>query len=588
MEWVLTDPVRFLRERTELERLAGEVDWFSYVWRLGSDSALQVDVDLVVHGRTYAGRLYYPAMFPNSPPYIRPREASERWSVHQYGAGGSLCLQWRADNWQPHVTGAEIVRSAYELLHTEQQPDTPGTVPSDHRLTLGQELRGETYRFVATPALLAAIAALPTLAAVPAEACTVAHTATKVRFVTKVGEDAGATSITDVPEGLSTYYPLFAWPGTGWVLRSPTFATEREPATVEGLAQWIDEAGIDPAVLYTQEPERRLIGGLVLLSGQGAPLKVFEVQANGDTPLVHKHHVLVASPGQTRLDVESAALAQCKVGIVGLGSIGSKLAVSLARSGIRRFVLVDDDLLLPGNMVRHELTWAAVAMHKAQAVRDQLRLVAADLDITAKTHRLAGQESAMVEAALLNELAGCDLLVDATASPEVFLRLAAVAQRAKAALVWGEVFAGGYGGLIARARPDMDPDPLSVRSALHAHLETLPPAPFRHAIGYDQGNDQPLIAHDSDVGHIATALTRLAIDTALKRVPSHFPYPLYLIGLRQEWVFTQPFDTRPVEALGGGWNDSALAASDEQRLEAIKELFALHQAEVDAHPSPSP
>ena len=588
MEWVLSDPVRFLRERTELERLAGEVDWFSYVWRLGSDSALEVDVDLVVHGRTYAGRLYYPAVFPNSPPYIRPREVGERWTLHQYGAGGSLCLQWRADNWQTHVTGAEIVRSAYELLHTEQQPDTPGLVPSDHRQTLGQELRGETHRFVATPALLAAIGALPTQAAVPAETCTVAHTLTKVRYVTKVGDGVGPASMTDVPEGLSTYYPLFAWPGTGWILRSPLFEAEREPATVEELAHWIDEAGLDRALLYNQEPERRLTGGLVLLSSEGATLKVFELQANGDTPVVHRHHVLFASPRQTRLDVESAALAQCKVGVVGLGSIGSKLAVSLARSGVRRFVLVDDDLLLPGNMVRHELTWAAVAMHKAQAVRDQLRLVAADLDITTKTHRLAGQESALAEAALLKELAGCDLLVDATANPEVFLRLAAVAQRAKIGLVWGEVFAGGYGGLIARARPDVDPDPLSVRSALHAHLETLPPAPFRDAIGYDEVDDQALIAHDSDVGHIATALTRLAIDTALKRAPSHFPYPLYLIGLRQEWIFTQPFDTQPVEVRGGDWNASAPVASDEQRLEAVKELLALHQAEIDAHTSPSP
>ena len=34
-----------------------------------------------------------------------------------------------------------------------------------------------------------------------------------------------------------------------------------------------------------------------------------------------------------------------KVGVVGLGSLGSKIAVSLARSGVRQFELVDGDVL---------------------------------------------------------------------------------------------------------------------------------------------------------------------------------------------------------------------------------------------------
>ena len=59
-----------------------------------------------------------------------------------------------------------------------------------------------------------------------------------------------------------------------------------------------------------------------------------------------------------RLPAEYAGLAPVRVGIVGLGSLGSKIAVSLARSGLRRFLLVDDDVLLPENICRHELSWA--------------------------------------------------------------------------------------------------------------------------------------------------------------------------------------------------------------------------------------
>ena len=57
MKWAIRDPARFLRERAELERLEQEVDWLSCSWRVDSNMAIEVDIDLIVHGRTFAGRL---------------------------------------------------------------------------------------------------------------------------------------------------------------------------------------------------------------------------------------------------------------------------------------------------------------------------------------------------------------------------------------------------------------------------------------------------------------------------------------------------------------------------------------------------
>lgn len=92
--------------------------------------------------------------------------------------------------------------------------------------------------------------------------------------------------------------------------------------------------------------------------------------------------------------------------------------------------------------------------------------------------------------------------------------------------------------MIARSRPGYDPNPLAVRDAFYSHLSTLPKAPFDSAQNYDGSEEQPLTAYDSDVGFIATALTRLAIDTALSRDPSVFPYSLYLLGMRCEWILS--------------------------------------------------
>ena len=46
-------------------------------------------------------------------------------------------------------------------------------------------------------------------------------------------------------------------------------------------------------------------------------------------------------------------IAEKKVGIVGLGSGGGFVALSLAMSGVRNFILVDNDILEPGNVTRH-------------------------------------------------------------------------------------------------------------------------------------------------------------------------------------------------------------------------------------------
>ena len=130
--------------------------------------------------------------------------------------------------------------------------------------------------------------------------------------------------------------------------------------------------------------------------------------------------------------------------------------------------------------------------------------------------------------------------------------------------------------MIARARPDIDPNPVAVRAAFLAHLETLPPAPFQQATGYDVQSQEPLTAYDSDVTQIASALTRLIIDTALREQSSIFPYSVYMIGLHKAWIFTQPFDTRPIDVQGASWESNAETATAEaDRKQAMQVLLGI-------------
>jgi molybdopterin/thiamine biosynthesis adenylyltransferase len=66
-------------------------------------------------------------------------------------------------------------------------------------------------------------------------------------------------------------------------------------------------------------------------------------------------------------------LAQKRVGVVGLGSGGGFVALSLAMSGVGNFVLIDDDLLDASNVVRHVTDSRYVGQPKVDAVADLIR-----------------------------------------------------------------------------------------------------------------------------------------------------------------------------------------------------------------------
>jgi hypothetical protein len=151
---------------------------------------------------------------------------------------------------------------------------------------------------------------------------------------------------------------------------------------------------------------------------------------------------------------------------------------------------------------------------------------------------------------VLDRLGRCDLIVDATAVPEVFNLIAAVCTTYERPIVWAEVYAGGIGGLVARSRPGLDPDPFTMRAAYN-HFASGTPAPDLSAVqnyAAEDLNGMVVSASDADVSILAYHSTRLVIDTLPGSEPSSFPYSMYLIGLARSWIFKAPFHTIPIDA----------------------------------------
>jgi molybdopterin/thiamine biosynthesis adenylyltransferase len=268
----------------------------------------------------------------------------------------------------------------------------------------------------------------------------------------------------------------------------------------------------------------------------------------GDAKEVGEFAIVPPDVEARRLDKSHDLLKEKSVALVGCGSLGSKLGIMLARCGVGRFFLVDDDLLMPDNLVRNELDWRDMGCHKADAAARWMQFVNPAVKTSIRLVQLAGLEASGTAETAITSLSECDLVIDATAKPNVLNLVSAIAASAKKPILWAEVFAGGIGGLVARCRPNLEPPPQYMRRAIENWFADQNATPVRATRDYGTGGEgAPLLADDADVSAIAAPAARLAIDTLLARDPSLFPYSAYAIGLAPGSVFSEPFQTFPID-----------------------------------------
>ena len=177
------------------------------------------------------------------------------------------------------------------------------------------------------------------------------------------------------------------------------------------------------------------------------------------------------------------------------------------------------------------------------------------------------------------------MIVDATADTGVFNYLCAAVAVSKKPMVWAEIFGGGFGGLIARHRPSSEPDPASMRRIIENWCVNQGKPLPRPAHRYGGEPYAPAIADDADVSVIAGHASRMAIDLLIPRDPSLFPHSVYLIGLAGQWIFDQPFETRPID-VGPPTSAEPPASQSPEEAEAEFKLIAQLFAEYEDAASP--
>lgn len=594
--WIFRAPERFRREREEIGNLKVSADWLLAAdWKIESDG-LCVDAVIRAHEHDYEVRLVYPDLIPYAPAIVRPRNADGRWSGHQYtGENGVLCLEYRPDNWRPEITGAQMLESAHRLLDFENplganRPERPVIAPSAHQLARGQELRGEWARWYSSESLEAFFAEQKVSTAGSFKFSLRDLTGNWIILIheaTPLGGDAWQD--VQIPTCIPDAVACDQWSGVWFNAPECDATTIKSVATLDALRAISREAGNGHGLLATDgtSPVAGFDRGIraVLIRDRERDLHLF---ISLSKPSVTRCTRVRSEPSSKELRLpEGQNLAGKSIGIVGVGSAGSKIAVTLARMGARKFYLVDYDVFLPENIVRNALDWQAVCEHKVDATTMALRLVAPDVQVTVSRTHLTGQESGASVSTVLDRLGECDLVIDATANASVFNLLAAVSEAAKKPLVWLEIFAGGIGGFIARSRPGIDPSPQTMRAVYLGFCEEhpSPPQQLAHDYNLEDAEGRVLAASDADVAIIAHNAARLAADTLLARDTSSYPYSMYLTGLQKAWIFEAPFSTVPIDtSFHGKLEPQAL---DAQEFGADNLAFVGELLEKRSHAAPS-
>lgn len=196
------------------------------------------------------------------------------------------------------------------------------------------------------------------------------------------------------------------------------------PRTWDDLAKLVPNSGQVMRLILAQEIRVLLVA---YRRGEHQAILVLEVweAKSGGIIAGSLRSSSVSGAALTRRGGGTYAELQTKsVAIIGVGAIGSFTADALARAGVGRLTLIDNDILKPGNTIRHLAGPRYVGLSKVEAVKQII--VAAGTMVGGSIE--TGQHELRKGAEVMSLLEEVDLIINATADFSVTALLKAVAR----------------------------------------------------------------------------------------------------------------------------------------------------------------
>lgn len=219
-----------------------------------------------------------------------------------------------------------------------------------------------------------------------------------------------------------------------------------------------------------------------------------------------------------------AGIGAARIAFIGCGCLGSRIAVSLAASGLGSVTLVDGDVYEPYNSVRHEVGVPSFGLGKAEALSQRLFEVNPALRGRVETvqHHVGHVNTAQVEQEIARRLAEADLLIDTTGSHAVSRWLNEQAFEMGKPAIFASVTNGAWAGEIVRVVPGRT----ACWLCWDAQYRATPP-PSAPTVGFfPPGCNQPsFVGTTYDAAVVAGFASSMAVDTLLHQAATLPGFP---------------------------------------------------------------
>ena len=332
------------------------------------------------------------------------------------------------------------------------------------------------------------------------------------------------------------------------LLNAQSIATDRGEAFAEGIRSLLRREDSSPTVAVRvivgtsdEDDNEDEIAAAILVEGVWHPVAdVFVEGAPGRRVWQHGREPIQPSVPPDRVARLTSSfgtqawqrLRRSSVAVIGAGGTGSVAIPTLARAGVGRLVIVDDDRISASNLER---THASFPEHvdkrtlKVELARDHVRSIDPETELVALNGRLPQRE-------IVEEVASCDMVIGCTDSHTSRMAVADMARRFLVpALDCGGLIEGAHGNvtgqivqLVRFGTDDPCPrcrgmiDPVRIAQELMSVEE-------RERLATEHPNDTPPEAHEvpqiDTVGYITTVSGTLAAGYAIGLLTGRFAPP---------------------------------------------------------------
>lgn len=470
------------------------------------------ELTLELGGASHPLRLTLPPGYPALPPDIRELDApggavrTARGAMHRL-AGGALCLFTHGNDpqaWHPGRCAADALDRCAELLRREQES-------AGDRVSL---FRGATRLIISPGAaqVLRISGGFGTLSLV------------------RAGKDAGDVFVAmSCEESSGLQVPGLAPCWTALMKPCGTLVWVRVGAGGGAWREHLRDASTLRCFLAAALPEplarRAQVGeSLVLVPDDqdGAAAWLIEHPA-WSIGAVYLSEVMISDPDALlfhRVDGALArreALAGMRIVLIGLGSLGSAVAVALARSGFQRFVLIDPERLSLENVSRHIGTTRELGERKVDVVASAIVAINPHAEVERIPRWLAWDIPAFGAGAEFVELLdrpGKTLVITTCAVGRVERQINALAVRRGVPAMYATALGSAEHGRVFRVIAGESACYECVRLAQIQRPDRYPQ--FDTEAGAAAYSDPSLPGLAIDIGQVALVTARFVVQTAAR------------------------------------------------------------------------